>query len=110
MDSIFKVALAVFVIVAIAIGGTSIATVEQDVSLAIDYFDDVADVIAESNYSQTVIDKCVAEATANGYTLTVDIIGSPQPGMKRYAKAEFQYHYKIPLFGVDEVKTQHKII
>lgn len=110
MDSIFKTALAVFVIVAIAIGGTSIATVEQDVAIAVDYFDDMADLIAESNYSQTVINECIAEATANGYILKVDVIGSTQPGMKRYAKAEFTYYYKIPLFGINEAKVKHKII
>lgn len=110
MDIIYKLVITVLLVVSVAISGSSIVAAEMDVNSANNYFDDLASVISESNYNQNVIDDCVAEASANGYTLTVNIIGSPSTGTKMYAEMELEYKYEIPLFGVSEVKTKHKII
>lgn len=97
-------------IVLLAITGTSVVTAEQDVLIAIKYFDDVSTVIYESNYNPNVISDCITEAEEDGYVLRVNVIGSDKPGLQRYAEVELDYYYQIPLLGIKELKTRSKII
>lgn len=110
MDQIYKVVLTLLMTVALVLSGASLVTANVDVVTANNYFDDLATVIQESNYNANVIQDCIDEAEANGYTLTVNVIGSAEPGMKRYAEVEFGYTYSMPVFGVNEPKTKMKII
>lgn len=110
IDSVFKVVLTVLLSIAVVLSGTSLVAANVDVVVANNYFDDVATVISESNYSESVIQDCIDDATENGYTLTVNVIGSTEPGMKRYAELTFEYYYQIALFGVKDLKTKTKIV
>lgn len=107
---IYKAALTAIMIVFLVATGSSIATTQQELNNVNSYFDDVTTTIAESHYSQAVINECIEEAKENGYELRVDVIEGSEPGQLLYAKAEMEYKYQIGLFGVSETKTKHKII
>lgn len=113
MDMIYKAILTIIMVVFVAATGSSIATTQQTLNNVNSYFDDVTTTIAESHYSEQVINDCIAEAATNGYTLTVNVIEDTSangPGKMLYAKAEMQYKYQINILGVSETKTKHKII
>lgn len=110
MDSIFKVLIALlcgiyllFTCVSSTLGFSSSVAAEN-------YFQDVTQVIEESNYSASVINDCIEEAAGNGYTLTVAVGGTQTPGSARYAKVELKYKFSLKLFNLSWDKKISKII
>lgn len=110
MSEVLKSVLAMFLVILIAAAGASILVANQESTAAGDYLEEVSRVIAESNYSMNVIQACMEEAAANGYTLNVDVIGASVPGMKRYAEVTLEYYYEVSMFGVSDLKTRKKIV
>ena len=110
MSEILKSVIAVFMIIIIAASGTGMVVANNESTAAGEYLEEVALVISESNYSDAIIQECIAEADQNGYTLTVDMAGSSEPGMRRYAEVTLEYSYEMKLFGVSDTKVKKKII
>lgn len=110
MDSIFKGLLTLLSVIAILVTGSSLALSCVEISKANDYFDSVAAVILDSNYSEDVIQRCCDEAELNGYQLEVDVQGEAKPGGKKTAKATFTYKYEMKVFFVSKEKVKVKIL
>ena len=110
MSEILKSVIAVFLVILIVFSGVSIVIANNESTAANDYLEEVALVISESNYSTSVIQECIDEATENGYTLTVNVVGSSSPGMKRYAEITLEYDYEVGMFGVSDPKYKTKIV
>ena len=110
MSEILKSVIAIFLVILIAAGGAGITVANNESVAANNYLEEAAQVIAESNYSSPVIQECIEEAAVNGYVLTVDVVGSGAPGMKRYACLTLQYSYDVQLFGVSDTKVKKKIV
>lgn len=110
MSEILKSVIAIFLVILIAAGGAGITVANNESTAAGDYLEEAALVIMESNYSSTVIQECISEAAANGYVLTVNVVGSDDPGMKRYAELILEYSYDVQLFGVSDTKVKKKIV
>lgn len=110
MSEILKSVIAIFLIIIIAASGVGVVSANNESIAAGEYLEEVAIVISESNYSTSVIQECIEEAVQNGYTLTVDMTGAGEPGMKRYAEVTLAYSYDMKLFGVSDAKVKKKIV
>lgn len=110
MDIIWKIFLTIIFGVFLLSGCTSIITGNAQSVEANNYFEEVSKVIAESNYSQEVIDSCEAEAASNGYELEVIVESSARPGGPKCAKLIFKYDYEMKLFGFSQQKVKQKTI
>lgn len=110
MDVIWKIFLTIFVGIFLLSGCTSIILANAQGVEANNYFEEVSRVIAESNYSQDVIDTCIDEATSNGYQLEVFVESSGIPGGPICAKLIFKYDYEMKLFGYSQQKVKQKTI
>ena len=58
--------------------------------------------IDNSDAASSVINACIADATASGYQLTVEKVGSTEKPMY---KLTFVYSYKIALLGINRPHT-----
>lgn len=110
MDTIWKIIITGIVIIGIAATGIGITMGNADVTTANNYFQEISNIIIESNYSDSVIQECIDEAAENGYDLRVTVHGTSTPGTKKYAEAVFEYTYKIPIINVEDSKTKRKIL
>ena len=110
MEMIYKTMLMVLLAIFLVAGGFAVSNACVDVVSANNYFEQVSQVIAESNYNQEVIDACCEEATDNGYQLEVHVSGNTRPGVLHYAKATFTYKYEMKIFGVSVEKKKEKIL
>lgn len=110
MSAIWKTILGFLIAVVIIVCSIGIIKANNDAVAANDYLGELATTIAESYFSQSVINECVAEATSNGYKLEVLLYGNDEPGGKKAAKLELTYNYEIAVIGVLSEHTKQKII
>ena len=110
MELIYRMIILVVLIIFLVSGGFAVSNACIDVVSANNYFEEVAKVISESNYNETVIDTCCEEASENGYHLSVLVEGNRRPGALHYAKLIFTYKYEIRMFGVSVEKQKEKIL
>lgn len=110
MDIIWKIFLTIFIGIFLLASCTSIILGNAESMEANNYFEEVSRVIAESNYSQDVIDSCITEATSNGYELEVTVEKATKPGGPVCAKLVFKYDYEMKLFGFSQEKVKQKTI
>lgn len=109
MEMIYKTMLLVLLTIFLVAGGFAVSNACVDVINANNYFEEVSQVIAESNYNANIIDFCCQEASENGYGLVVNVSGNTRPGVLHYAKATFTYKYEMEIFGVSIEKKKEKI-
>lgn len=110
MSMPMKMVIAFACVVILVAGGIAITMGNSDVTTANNYFEELTQIIIESHYSEEVIERCIDEAAANGYTLIVTVEGGTQPGERKYAEAVFKYNYNIPMIGIQSEKTKRKIL
>ncbi|MBD5556847.1 MAG: hypothetical protein HDQ95_16280 [Roseburia sp.] len=71
-----------------------------------------ADVIAEienSNFNPSVINSCIAQADAEGYTLQITPCTYDEDGCMQTAEVILSYSYELPIFGISETKSTRGI-
>lgn len=110
MEVIFKVLVAGIAAVFLVTGGVSVVLSNADETKANQYVESVSKTILESNYDNTVIAECIQNASDNGYTLSVTVVGSSQAGKMQYAKLKLTYTYSLNLFSFSKQKTISKIV
>lgn len=110
LDIIFKAFVGVLVAVVIIGSGLGVMTGFSQMVAADNYMESVSKVIVESNFNGTVIDQCIEEAVANGYTLTVNVQSASKAGVKTYAEIKLTYYFEIKLFGLKQQRVQMKIV
>lgn len=110
MESVWKTVLTFAVIILITVLGITITAVNVDVTAAGDYLEEASAVIRESNYSEEVIEQCVAEALSNGYILEVEVYENPEYAKSRYARVRLSYPYRLSVLNVSDWKIKEKII
>ena len=110
MSEILKSVMAMILVIVIIASGAGITAANNESIAAADYLEEVAKVISESNYSQIVIQECIQEAESNGYVLAIELIGSQEPGLKRYAQVTLEYSYRLNFLGVADKKIKKKIV
>lgn len=110
MSEILKSVMAMILVIIIVASGAGITAANNESIAAADYLEEIAKVITESNYSEAVIDECIQEAEQNGYILQIELIGSKEPGMKRYAQVTLEYGYELKFLGVSDRKIKKIIV
>lgn len=110
LDMVFKAFVGILAAVVIIGSGLGVVSGFSQAVEADNYLETVSKVIVESNYNPEVINNCIDEAALNGYTLKVDVSRSVKAGVKSYATVQLTYHFKIPLFGINQEKIQIKVI
>lgn len=110
LDIVFKGFVGVLAAIVIIGSGLGVITGFSQAVAADNYMESVAKVIVESNYNQTVIDRCEKEAEENGYVLEVSVKEATRAGVKNYAEITMRYPFEIKLFQLYQEKTQKKII
>lgn len=109
LDIAFKAFVGVLVAVVIIGSGIGVTTGFSQSVAADNYMESVSKVILESNYNETVIEKCIDEAAENGYALEVNVQPASKAGVKSYAEVRLTYYFEIKLFGLRQQKVQTKI-
>ena len=110
LDIVFKAFVGILAAVVIIGSGLGVVSAFSQAVAADNYMETVSKVIVESNYNESVINKCRTEAASNGYTLVVNVSLSGKAGVKSYATVKLTYYFEIPLFGIRQEKTQIKTI
>lgn len=110
LDIVYKAFVGVLAAVVIIGSGLGVTSGFVQAVAADNYMESISKVIVESNFNETVIDKCQKEAEGNGYTLEVDVERALKAGVKSYAKVQLTYYFEIPLFGIKQQKVQTKIL
>ena len=101
-----KIAIEIFVslfilimMVAICVG---IVSSDLDVMEARDFYYSCVNELQNSNFSDTVIDRCLAEATNRGYSLNVQVYQDATGD--RSADISLKYIYNISVIGIEQEK------
>lgn len=110
MDAVFKMAIGAISAIVLLVSGIAVTLGFVDAEASNNYIDSVSKVIAESNFSDEVINECIDEAARNGYELTVAVEGSSRPGSYKYAKLVLKYDFELGFFKIEREKTRSKII
>lgn len=110
LDIVFKAFIGVLAAVVIIGSGIGVTTGFSQSVAADNYMESVSKVILESNYNESVIEKCMEEAVENGYALEVNVQPASKVGVKNYAEIRLTYYFEIKLFGLRQQKVQTKII
>lgn len=80
-------------------------TAELQVTAAENFRASVVSEIENSNFNSRVIDGCIAEAGAAGYTLEVTACTYDAEHDISTAEVALTYQYRVPLLGIDETRT-----
>ena len=110
LDIVFKTFVGILASIVIIGSGLGVLTGFSQTVAADNYMESVSKVIVESNYNQTVIEKCKQEATENGYELAVNVYPAAKAGVKTYAEVELTYYFEIKLFNIKQEKVQWKVL
>lgn len=110
LDIVYKAFVGVLAAIVIIGSGLGVTTGFSQAVAADNYMESVSKVIVESNYNQTIIDKCIQEASENGYTLEVELQPAAKAGVKTYAEIRLTYYFEIQLFHIRQQKVQTKIV
>ena len=110
LDMIFKAFVGILTAVVIIGSGLGVVSGFSQTIVADNYLETVAKVIIESNYNTDVISSCIEEASANGYSLQVDVVRSAKAGVRSYATIRLTYYFEISLFGIKQEKMQMKVV
>ena len=110
LDIAFKAFVGVLVAVIIIGSGLGVTSGFAEAVEANNYMESVSKVILESNFNETVIDKCIEEASINHFLLEIEVYEASKAGAKSYAKISLTYDFEIPLFGIKQQKIKTKII
>lgn len=104
MGNFAKVLLGIFLITLTALSGIGTVMAGADTAEAEKYHADVITEIECSNYNDTVMASCAAQAANNGYELTIDPIRYDEAGNIQTAEVILKYKYEIPLFQISKQK------
>lgn len=110
LDMVFKAFVGALVAVVMIGSGLGVTMGFAEYVEAESYMQSVSKTILESNYNETVINQCQAEATKHGYVLEVAVEEAKKAGVKRYAQVKLTYYFTIDLFQIKQQKTKVKII
>lgn len=110
LDIVFKAFVGVLAAVVIIGSGMGVTTGFSQMVEARSYMESVSRVIVESNYNDSVINRCKQEASENGFALEVNVMSASRAGVKQYAEITFTYYFEIKLFGLKQQKIYTKII
>lgn len=110
MDIIYKVFTGIMSAVILASAGHAfIISFSTEISVN-NYFEAVTQTIAESDYNEAVVEKCMDEAASYGYELTVQIYGADAFGVKKYADVKLVYTSRIGMFDITLSKVKQKVV
>lgn len=87
----------------------TVSTVSAEVAAAKEYKEDVIAEIENSNFNPAVIQQCIAQASAEGYRLSVTNCVYEEDNNIQSAEVILEYTYRLPLFGITETKTTRGI-
>lgn len=109
MKQIVEAFSAVVLITLCAYVSIALITVNSDIMAAKEYKADVIAEIENSNFNPYVVEGCIQQAQAAGYTLQIH--NSSYDTDQRITSAEviLGYEYKLPIFGISETKTTRGI-
>lgn len=110
MEIIYKVLISLLCIMLIVSSGLALSLSSAMEIETNNYFENISQTVAESNYSQSVIDRLIAHASETGHTLSIVVHGENRAGLSRYAEITLRYTYKIPLFGISIDKVKQKVL
>ena len=110
LDIVFKAFVGVLSAIVIIGSGIGVTTGFSQMVDARNYMESVSKVIVESNYNESVINRCKQESSENGFTLEVNVMSASKAGVKQYAEITFTYDFEIKLFGIKQQKIHTKII
>ena len=79
------------------------------ISLAKEYKSDVIAEIENSNFNPNVIVSCISQASASGYTLSVQNVHYDEDNFYTCAEVVLKYKYTMPLLNISEEKTTRGI-
>lgn len=118
MSQILKAFLGMFFIMVLLFLGMGIVSAQMEVSDALDYKSDIVAELENSNYSPQVINACIRQAIANGYSIEVKTF-VPGQSAKTYtqpnasdttgvvmAEIKLTYSYSI---GILNMVTKHQV-
>lgn len=110
MDIIYKVLITILSIIILFSTGLSLTLCIADEIETNQYFASVTETLADSNYSQEVIELLIEEAAQKNYQLSVQIYGSTLPGTYKYAQVTLSYEFRLDMFGIALNRTKQKIV
>lgn len=87
----------------------TVITVNADVAAAKEYKAAVVAEIENSNFNPKVIQECITQAAAEGYTLQVSGGSYDTWDEVQMAEVILNYSYRLPLLGIWETKTTRGI-
>lgn len=87
----------------------SVLGVSSDIAAAKEYKAAVVAEVENSNFNPNVIDACIQEAAAQGYTLEISTCVYGEDANRQMAQVRLLYDYKIPLLGITEQREMRGI-
>lgn len=111
MGSIWKVILGIFVSIVIVFTTIGVIGANNDAVAADAYLQKVAIEISASNFNLETINELKQEASANDYTLEVELSNSlDSTGTPLYAMVKLKYTYKVTLIKLNSEHTKEMIV
>lgn len=105
MKQIIEAFTTLFVLMLAMVSAVCIITVSGNVAAAKEYKADVIAEIEDSNFNPIVINGCISQAQAAGYTLEVRGCSYDAQNNINAAEVVLTYSYRMPVFGIEEIKT-----
>lgn len=105
MGTIAKAFIGVFFLALVTLAGIGTTMAGAETSRAQNYHADVINEIECSNHNDAVMSACAAQASSEGYELTVTPVTYDDMGNMKTAEVVLKYQYGIPLFHLQKEKT-----
>ena len=99
MDNIPKIMISFIIIVLAVMLCVSLVYTSTAVNAARTYHTSVIDQIEASNLENSTINKCIAQANADHYNVSITPVQSPESAPATYYKVSLTYKLTVPLFG-----------
>ena len=105
MNQIIKTYLTIFLMLVIMFVGTGIIFCSLDAQKAEKVNSAYADTIAGHNYSASVINKCISEASSNDYVLSVKKYDTNSDGYTDLCECILEYDYSLKFLNTGSATT-----
>ena len=109
MKHIIEAFSAVILILLSAYASVAIIAVSGDIIAAREYKAAMVAEIENSDFNETVIQACIAQARQAGYEAKVEKCIYDEKNRKQMAEVILSYQYQLPLFGISDRKMTRGI-
>lgn len=102
MEKIIGAFSTLLVLLFLVFGSTALINAASDAAAAKEFKADVIAEMENSDFNPYVVNECILQAQAAGYTLQIDNVTYDEDNNVKTAEVILSYGYELPIFGINK--------